>query len=104
MPGEERRKQARVPKEVLLRYRCVTPVQLQESSFTVALLRDISRGGLEMKTKKKYPINTILEVRIPMTDLTAARTVNATVVRVKAAEEEGQFLLGLKFVRVRKKD
>ena len=103
MGGEERRNQERVPKEVLIRYRCVGPDELKEPEFVVALLRDISRGGLEMKTRKEYPINSILEVRIPMTDLTAARTVNGAVRWMKPAEEDGQFLVGVKFVRLKKK-
>lgn len=98
MSGEERRKHPRITKEVLLRYRRVAPERDPVSA--VGILCEISRGGLKMRAKRECAAGAILEIRIPETDITDPRKVNAQVVSCRPAEQDGEFYLGCRFVRL----
>lgn len=98
-PGAERRKHPRVPKRVMLKFRCLAPDLMRDKADQVGILLEISRGGLIVKSPRTYLPGAILELKMPATELGGGRTLHMKVVWQRRAENL-MFDLGGAFVRV----
>jgi len=100
--GRERRRFQRWEQKLHVKLRCVTPGPFEEKGARDAMLRDVSKGGVEVVTTREYVKNLILEMQFPESALGPAQTYHVRILRSSGCDKPGQFALGCAFVKVMK--
>ena len=101
-PVPERRKFKRFEQRLLLKFRCVSAGLHKDSQDRVGMLADISKGGVELKSKKGYPEGAILQLKMPDSPIFKAKIHHVKVLWSKPVGPQ-RFSLGCRFVILKKK-
>lgn len=98
MPPAERRRHSRVRKKLLIRIRGIQGPIPPDRSDAMALIENISQGGLLVVAKSGYPAGMILRLAFPESALGPAQELYGELVRPAAPHPSGGYALALRFV------
>jgi hypothetical protein len=97
---EDRRRWPRKPQRFLIKFRTLGGAYQKDIADRVGLVLNISKGGLVLTTKRHFPEETLLDIKIPATPLGPERAIQGKVVWAREASESGEYHVGCMFVRI----
>lgn len=100
----ERRKFPREAKKFIVKFRVVGGPAPKDIADRIGQVVNLSKGGLLIHSKRPLPVGSILDLRLPPSQVGGpARTIGGVVRHVGTETPEGDHPLGLMFVRIAQK-
>jgi hypothetical protein len=97
----EKRRHARQERKFLIRFRVIGGALARDFADRVGQVVNVSQGGILFLTKRPLPTGTLVDLKFPESALGGApRIVQGMVRRASPETKEGDYPVGLAFVRV----
>ena len=100
MPKKERREFIRLQAYHCVKYRLLSTVDTQAHPFTASTVKDISGGGICLRTEELLPESSLIELKINFPHISTYLSVVAKVVWIKPRDRIRRYDIGMRFMDI----
>ena len=100
MPKKNRREFIRLQAYHCVKYRLLSTVDTQAHPFTTATVKDISGGGVCLRTEELLPESSSIELKINFPHISTYLSVVAKVVWIKQRDRIRRYDIGMRFMDI----
>lgn len=100
MPKKDRREFIRLQAYHCVKYRLLSSLDRQAHPFTAATVKDISGGGVCLRTEELLPESSLIELKINFPHISTYLSVVAKVIWIKQRDRIRRYDIGVRFMDI----